>query len=912
MSGLKPKEDLNLKSDIRNCTMDPPNNQVSSHRTNMLLTVQCQKDHMPTTIRSVFPRQNDELLEDKHLKCTITSQLSDKTLLAKSGNVSGVMREGILARKDEVGSSIDWECDETSENINSGLKLSTLDNMELWRTESSSLNDGGPDMLGKLTSVVSTNNHQRRKRKMDTSNAPEDLNTVVSFDSQSSDELSKGKQLNVSQIKVSHVRSLFRPETNKVRLGAEEWEKGNSDMELKSAISEQINEKEKMPDFDSEQSGSSLDNDINWDPQKAFITFLWDNLDNQNQKKTAEVSAQIVRQQRVSKATDYANSLCVNFTQKTQSCQHDHTVPIFVKTPGTIQIVRRKYNKDNVKGTKSFINGTREGTEQISTGCELSVLKEEPLESASDSEPLVFPCTNCDIICKDKILLHSHMREHEEPVNPVQTLSLVCRECGWSFYNSAALLQHRSVHNERRQRLTEEMKDGNDSDDMDRDVSLQHALCLYGNEIPNTFAQHAKTHEKHKLDYLKEVTVHNSHSLAPCNIYRNEILKMKKDTLPVIFPNVDADNNDVPLKGTKKQNAVTGSCHFKNSETANYFPLSGQYPLSASPLSFQKLEGSSSRGNCSYSKSERNSNLKIGNTSQNHDKGFKSAIPKLVYLPTSQNGDIQASHDHRSEAKEWRTGNFVGFSNCRDHYSKTIFREECKTSAQENKDNSSHTSEPTCSTQQTDITDSNFQWQEDIKDIKRKHFCITLNDSSLKNITTPPHGMKVHDGALHLPDCKHSLQKEEPSNFSVKDSQKPAAAKLEAIDDVGHVGPKAWSSLFVENSGRKDEMKIQSIIDEGNIKDGDCVHSSEKLLKAEPWPDSDLGKERCPYCPAMFETGLSLSDHISRHLKVGVRYSAQHIIPTPEMTFLDEHPPTCGKITSVAGRNKEDSGKNID
>ncbi|XP_031415846.1 zinc finger protein 644a isoform X3 [Clupea harengus] len=879
-----------LKSDVTTSTRDPHINNASSLKTNMLLSVQCKKGHMPRTINSVYP-ETDELLKDNHLNGSSSGQMSDKPLLGKSKNVLGLIGKGMLARQGDVKPNIDWGCDLTSGSATSGLVLSAQgnDNRGIWSVESSSfLDNDGPNVGGKLTSGASPAQHRRRKRKMEMvvmSDPSEDVYTIVSLDSQTSDERSKGEQMNgSSQPKIPNVRlldhfgSLSKPDTKPEKScsalppnATDERRQRNRDMVFRPAISDQNNGNETVADFDSEHSGSTSDNydddanDFNWDPQREFIKFLWEDLD-QDQKKNAEVSANIVKKQMASveMGTDYSNDLCMNLIKKTQNGQSDHTDQISIRPQGkdveTSQVVRsRQYYKEHVEGIQKFIYGEPEGTEETSIGRELTVRKEQLLESGrSNAEPLFFPCTNCNIICQERNQLHRHMRQHGEAAGQAQTLPLICKECGWAFHNPSALLQHRSIHIERRRRLIEEMKELNDLKDVGRSTRLQHALCLYETNNPNTRAPHTKTSEKGKRYCscvkcdLKAVTEfeHKSRFLTTHNVHKTQTLNEEPDALHAICPKgVEAESNTVYLNtvcltGAQNQQAVSNE---------------------------------------------------------------------------------QASHDYRSYTQEGGTGSVAGCSDGNESRNKTTLRKKCENSEKESEHDSPQTSKEMFQPTLMDIMVSSSQRQEDIKEIintNEKHVNIkqpVINNCPSKGtMSSLLHGMKVQDGPL--PAHQHSLQKEELNNLSVRDSHNSVTENLKSNCNVGEVLPDLYpsnnqvrlkdiSSLFEEDCDRKVVMNPQKILDEGNIEGGDvCVLRSEVLLKTKPPSESDLGRKSRSYCPALFETAVSFSTHTRTHTqRVGVSVNAQQVISSPQVTSRDKYPHTQGKMTSVPRGAKEAS-----
>nr|XP_029136551.1 zinc finger protein 644-like [Labrus bergylta] len=65
---------------------------------------------------------------------------------------------------------------------------------------------------------------------------------------------------------------------------------------------------------------------------------------------------------------------------------------------------------------------------------------------------------------------------------------------------------------------------------------------------------------------------------------------------------------------------------------------------------------------------------------------------------------------------------------------------------------------------------------------------------------------------------------------------------------------------------------------------------------------SDLESERknCPYCPAIFESGVGLSNHVRGHLhRVGLNYDARHVVPPEQVASHDRRPRIRRKISAL-------------
>ncbi|XP_034977419.2 zinc finger protein 644 isoform X2 [Zootoca vivipara] len=73
-------------------------------------------------------------------------------------------------------------------------------------------------------------------------------------------------------------------------------------------------------------------------------------------------------------------------------------------------------------------------------------------------------------------------------------------------------------------------------------------------------------------------------------------------------------------------------------------------------------------------------------------------------------------------------------------------------------------------------------------------------------------------------------------------------------------------------------------------------HNLENIGTALPkhnsvfhWTDLSLEKKNCPYCPATFETGVGLSNHVRGHLhRAGLSYEARHVVSPEQIATSDK------------------------
>ncbi|KAK2822170.1 hypothetical protein Q5P01_022235 [Channa striata] len=68
---------------------------------------------------------------------------------------------------------------------------------------------------------------------------------------------------------------------------------------------------------------------------------------------------------------------------------------------------------------------------------------------------------------------------------------------------------------------------------------------------------------------------------------------------------------------------------------------------------------------------------------------------------------------------------------------------------------------------------------------------------------------------------------------------------------------------------------------------------------ADDLPELDADRKNCPYCPAVFESGVGLSNHVRGHLhRVGLSYNARHVVPPEHVASQDRRPRIRRKISA--------------
>lgn len=80
---------------------------------------------------------------------------------------------------------------------------------------------------------------------------------------------------------------------------------------------------------------------------------------------------------------------------------------------------------------------------------------------------------------------------------------------------------------------------------------------------------------------------------------------------------------------------------------------------------------------------------------------------------------------------------------------------------------------------------------------------------------------------------------------------------------------------------------LQDLHDPPHLENSDTPLS--KHSSVFHWTDLSLEKKSCPYCPATFETGVGLSNHVRGHLhRAGLSYEARHVVSPEQIATSDK------------------------
>ncbi|XP_078264326.1 zinc finger protein 644-like isoform X2 [Rhinoraja longicauda] len=117
-------------------------------------------------------------------------------------------------------------------------------------------------------------------------------------------------------------------------------------------------------------------------------------------------------------------------------------------------------------------------------------------------------------------------------------------------------------------------------------------------------------------------------------------------------------------------------------------------------------------------------------------------------------------------------------------------------------------------------------------------------------------------------------------------------------DDIHDYGSNDYGNQSLYSAEYQDVTTNHFINEDFHIKnDAKCIEVVDPVLYQHDaplnitynWTDFHTEKRPCPYCPAVFDTGVGLSNHVRGHLyRVGLTYDARHLVPPEQIASSDK------------------------
>nr|XP_060629893.1 zinc finger protein 644 isoform X4 [Anolis sagrei ordinatus] len=604
------------------------------------------------------------------------------------------------------------------------------------------------------------------------------------------------------------------------------------------------------------------DNDSKWDPQKDFIEFFMTNeetVDKSPVEPKVGVQKRRKRKMDVSKITRYtedcfnesnyipdnSDSFDIEFSEQNENLQvieSQNYSLVRVKPESTDEelevvdaIQQLIYNPSNTCADDT-------SPDHSSTFTLLNKHEQDDLETPSNfstDEPSFYPCTKCNVNFREKKHLHRHMMYHLDGNSHFRHLNVprpyACRECGRTFRDRNSLLKHMIIHQERRQKLMEEIRELKELQDEGRSARLQCPQCVFGTNCPKTFVQHAKTHEKDKRYYCCEecnfMAVTESELECHRGIAHGAVVKCSLIT------------TDISQRKAQKKTLLKDSYMESAKKSADYMCKLCPFVTSARSILKKHMEylhpascidSFGSRLRLEKRKSHFiDESLHFGSRTKHLIKQA-SAFPKTSLLKQDMK---------RPFGSAFQSSNFAKLHRRPPRIQKA--RKSVAQSAKLAGEKDSYETEDESSWDNVELCD---------------YTTPSVEDGSYTDIN--------QDHVNLFPLFKDNMEEEIGGKSSLRYEQNDGF----------------YFEYYEDGEGSNYLHDFQDPHNLENI--GTTLPKHNSVFH---WSDLSLEKKNCPYCPATFETGVGLSNHVRGHLhRAGLSYEARHVVSPEQIATSDK------------------------
>ncbi|XP_074492583.1 zinc finger protein 644 isoform X1 [Sebastes fasciatus] len=544
--------------------------------------------------------------------------------------------------------------------------------------------------------------------------------------------------------------------------------------------------------------------------------------------------------------------------------------------------------------------------------------KVEP--SKIEQDPLFFSCTICNVNFKEKRHFHRHMMYHLGKHNQVNSEDVsqpfICRECGRLFCDSNSLMRHIIIHQDRLEKLMEEIKGLKNTELEDGGTTAQCPRCAFGCNCPKISVQHAKTDDNLKHYYfceecnyitLTQQALEAHLHVAHLDTHQPQCRKMTR-------------NNDAEEAGRvqfqrkmfffKDKVALERYSELERSHYGNYKKVADQPKIAGfktNPLKSTRGE-KSKRGDIYIQKSNDQTvnspqlKCRVGCTKNMLSPSLwrVDRHGKLLPQPVEK---LDVATDLTCVEEDAENNNYKAFgsskqANCPAGADFLLSARNLKLD------------QMFCQVSKNEPASGSLQ--------ARAH----QNSLTMRKMSTPLRNtIDNMNGNISARLCqrlkKQSADKEsekgcEGGNNSGDDTSEAAGSFLES-ENVRNPYARRYFTKRQRFSAKDQSQSPHVLIDEDDG-DEDCSDIEQLVIKEEyiettvcgdspesphmsasdrfdVFPTPGVEHKPCPYCPAMFESGVGLSNHVRGHLhRVGLSYSARHMV-SPEQVALRDHQP---------------------
>ncbi|KAK2831767.1 hypothetical protein Q7C36_016853 [Tachysurus vachellii] len=688
---------------------------------------------------------------------------------------------------------------------------------------------------------------------------------------------------NVPGLLPKSIRTQNSNNTTTVQLEDHDLLGKDGEMSIRQMVTAKDVENRGIWGFDADSPVNSLDsyddsNELEWNPQKEFMKFLMEDQDCSEMEAKIPASSSrrkckldkmvMVNPPEISK-NDHIGEASKKEAEP-QSKMHSPKSNKSQYSNGTAVAFRKLLQKPAKIGKNSQKPG---------------YVQENPSrDSGSEDEPTLFLGNSS---FKDK----SHSQTHTK--NCSKQKPFICKECGKDFYNHTSLLKHITVHQTKRHQFVEGITETDEITNEGKDARLQCPQCTFGTNCPNTFVQHAKTHEKDKRYYpcqkcnflaasKNELITHmlSKHPVTDAQrtiIGRQDLLQGQKfgksDKKLKLVKNHKSSDKDLLLLADSENSNCSSSSESEAQQSLNPEDSNGvlqkDKPKSKDTAD-DKLDKSESKLDKSIHtliSRKRNCDSESSSAPNFNKVGVGAGSPDLGQC--CSNDFLNPEEDSPSPAKY--KGKLFALKD-----DESVFTLKSDAVGQGFSCNNDRSKGENSSTNHKHIPSEKQ----------------TLKKSpSKRKMSTPFHNLQGQDILIDFPKCRQIFQK----NSSLYLIKQCGSKDDSHISNNTFGSSKASCDLSKQEPGLSQTVSIKEECMEREVS-GDTNESGSAVKNG----GFKVNLKSCPYCPAVFQSGIGLSNHIRGHLhRVGVSYKARHVVSVAQVASQDKVPPVRRRMTAI-------------
>ncbi|TRY91720.1 hypothetical protein DNTS_018967 [Danionella cerebrum] len=645
--------------------------------------------------------------------------------------------------------------------------------------------------------------------------------------------------------------------------------------------------------FDTDSPENTLDGyeeegELGWNPQREFMKFLWDDDNGLGiERKLSPVQAPVVqnRRQRKDKLVlkiDPSEDPFSDLNFESNYVHPDKGVQTKLSPVKKAHSPKKpsKLQSPMAKSTK-YLNGSAESVKHIfpkqtknpitKTQKMGLITKTLPLDLCSKGGRTVFPQSSG---FKEKAQKSIAITSR----GTTSSKSFTCKKCGQVYNDRSSLVKHISLHKDKKKKVKEHVSELQKVKDKGKNAKLQCPQCTFGTNCSNTFVLHAKTHEKDKRFYrcnrceflaMNELDL-KQHVLHKHGVTGADHTVLKSDKIQEYKLNKSISPKKAENKIGKQFIEDKEPTHSVGSNTEEVTPKDLK-------LSTLNVVSESAKQKSRLTKSPTKVLSKNDDNTTNSDKRGPLRKKKTLQGESKKKRrEIQSAEGNTHESEEGSAVKSLNNSlSCETTVSGTGASpptKKClKRSPQPKEGNTKRTFK-------ADITvaysENNGTTNCTTPSLEKQ---VLKKSPSKRKMSTPFHNVQGQEILLDFPKSKQKHETPKKRKGSINNSDVLRGSNDDLGSDECETNKNA-SACFLKKHSTPSKGGLDSST--GHIErtcTSPCMfsfkdkESSESIspVTLESRSNVETDVKSCPYCPAVFESGISLSNHIRGHLHRG-------------------------------------------